>query len=346
MRPRILVWLSGLFLAAAYARALTFSFVIDDAQLIVGDGRIRFLQCLGTLFRSNFFAGSTASGEFYRPLANAWFMLNYALFGLRPAGWHLTSVLLHAAVAVALFFVVNRLFSNALAGAYAALLFAVMPIHAEVVLWLSCAGDELAALFLLLALLLLDRWVAGEATPSGWELWAAAACFSGALFSKELATLFPVIFALLLWQRSAGQTKRNRVTTLAVGIGPMLVADAIFLLARSRVLGRSHIKLGPIPVFLLTLPKMALFYAFKLLWPFQPEQFYDLARSTSASSTFGLWAILFLLLVAAALYVWWKVPRSRVPLGPAPPRARFSVTVCPAVQPRRWRRRSSTSPNG
>jgi tetratricopeptide (TPR) repeat protein len=315
--PRYYLAFSILLLICAYARSLTFSFIIDDNQLILGDLRIRKFSCLGILFHSNFFAGTTSSGEFYRPLANAWFMLNYALFGLHPWGWHLMSVLLHCAVTLALYVFVSRLFANRLAGACAAMLFAVMPIHAEPVLWLSSAGDELNALFLLLTLIAIDMWISAESpVRRALLLLIALLAFAACLTSKESSTLFPAIFALLLWERTRSLAPARRLSQTSIMLLPLILVDVAFFAVRSRVLGHSHIKLASLSEFFITFPRIAAFYLYKMLWPFYPAEFYNLARSSSvASAWFWIALVVVIAALAAMLYLWRSVPFTRVPLA-------------------------------
>jgi len=100
----------------------------------------------------------------YIPLTWLSLGLDYLLWGLHPAGYHLTSLLLHAATALAFYFVSLRLLRLALppaptpaalrwGAALAALLFAVHPLRVESVAWATERRDVLSGLFYVLALL-------------------------------------------------------------------------------------------------------------------------------------------------------------------------------------------------
>jgi len=89
----------------------------------------------------------------YLPLHLLSYMLDYALWGLKASGYHLSSVLLHGVNSILCLGVVRRM-SGSLAIAFvAALLFAVHPCHVEAVAWVSSRKEVLSTTFMLLSLL-------------------------------------------------------------------------------------------------------------------------------------------------------------------------------------------------
>jgi len=132
--------------------------------------------------------GNDPSHRFFRPVSFASYQLNWALAGDRPFGYHLTNVLLHAAVSLLLYFVLKKLLvavpRGETIGWVAALLFAVHPIHVEAVASIVGRSELLAAGLLLVAWYshLTDRPV------------LALTCFALALFAKESAVaLVPLV---------------------------------------------------------------------------------------------------------------------------------------------------------
>src|SRR3989442_5416672 len=84
----------------------------------------------------------------YAPLTWMTFGLDYLFWGLKPVGYHLTNLLLHAANAAVFYLVARRILGLALPGpaqrgnaglaasaAFAALLFAIHPLRGESVAW-------------------------------------------------------------------------------------------------------------------------------------------------------------------------------------------------------------------
>ena len=108
--PILLVAAVGL----AFAPALRNEFVLwDDDLNLTGNPWYRGFTAahLHWMF-------STLHGGHYQPLTWLTFALDYALWGLDPAGYHLTNVVLHAATSILLFLVLwqitGRLYTGSL----------------------------------------------------------------------------------------------------------------------------------------------------------------------------------------------------------------------------------------
>src|SRR2546428_2827230 len=144
----------------------------------------------------------------YIPLTWMTLGLDYLLWDMNPVGYHLTSLLLHAATAVVFFFVVRRILTRALpspsehgyalavsAGA-AALVFAIHPLRVESVAWVTERRDVLSGLFYLLAILMYLRACQRGARGRGWY-WLSVAVFICALLSKSMVVNLPVVLLIL-----------------------------------------------------------------------------------------------------------------------------------------------------
>jgi tetratricopeptide (TPR) repeat protein len=193
----VLLIIAATFLV--YWPALRNGFVWDDTALVLRDPLIRSWQLIPEGFRHFLFLDATAS-DFYRPLQRLTFTMDYALFGFgAPWGWHLTSICVHAAAAVALFFLARKLSGGSTWIAFlAALVWAVHPLQTSAVTYVAGRADPLAALFgftgLALALASLER--------SRWATVGAAACFLAALLSKESGVVALLVwFVILAWHR-------------------------------------------------------------------------------------------------------------------------------------------------
>ncbi len=183
--------LVGLLAAAVFLDTLRYDFVWDNAVLIVENHYIKYARHVPDFFRLDYFSlshGVIAQG-FYRPLLALSFFADYRLWGLQPAGYHLTNILFHAAASALVCLLAWRLTAPRAAGALAGVLFALHPVHMESVAFTSGRVDVVAAAFTLGAVLLFLRGSPPSAIGS-------AGCFAAALLMKEMALTLPAILVL------------------------------------------------------------------------------------------------------------------------------------------------------
>ncbi len=143
--------------AAAYAATLGYDLVWDDTLLIQQSWRLHHWHALPSLLSSHFWSEVGEVSHYYRPLITLTFFLDMQIWGLHPLGFHLTNVLAHAGVTLAVLAVARRILDGGLAAAICALVFSLHPLHTESVSFVSGRTDVIATLFFLLALLAYDR---------------------------------------------------------------------------------------------------------------------------------------------------------------------------------------------
>jgi hypothetical protein len=126
-----------------------------------------------------------------------WLGVNYQLFGFHPAGWHAATIALHLLMVWLVYRTVLLLVSEESTALIAALLFAIVPIHAEAVVWPSAIPQLLCGIFTLAAF-----YFFASRTASPRRNWTLALLFAGcALLSHESAIVFSgliVIYVFLL----------------------------------------------------------------------------------------------------------------------------------------------------
>ncbi len=138
------------------------------------------------------------------PLSLISHAIDLQLWGADPWGHHLTSMVFHAADTALVFILSMMLFSalpsvgsgrNAVIGAaFAALLFALHPIHVESVSWVAERRDVLCAFFMLLSVLFYLRY----AELGGRAMYVLAlAMFGAGLMSKPMAVTLPAVLLIL-----------------------------------------------------------------------------------------------------------------------------------------------------
>lgn len=124
-------------------------------------------------------------------------MLDCQWHGLSARGHHLTSVLLHAGVAMLLFLVLQQMTGDCWPSAFAAAVFAVHPLRVESVAWIAERKDVLSGLFFMLTLAAYVGYVRCQASP--WRLFRyllVVVLFALGLMAKPMLVTLP--FALLL----------------------------------------------------------------------------------------------------------------------------------------------------
>jgi hypothetical protein len=182
-----------------YLNALTNSFVWDDDILIVDNHLVRSWRHLPTIFTQSFFhmeSQGMSAGNYYRPFILFSFMVEHSLWGLRPAGYHLTNVLLHCSNVLLFFHFFTRIFQDKRAGLLAGLFYGTNPVHTTAVSFIGGRTDSFAAFFFLISLVLYQRFrrpVDGGRTRL---LAGALIFFCLSLLCKESAVILPLVVVL------------------------------------------------------------------------------------------------------------------------------------------------------
>ncbi len=217
---------AALLAALVYANALHNPFVYDDYHTVVANASLRTPGDLRGIVLH----------DVTRPLVNISYAWDRAVWGTRPVGFHVTSVLLHVLNVVLLFMVVRRLVPSPaapLAAFSASALLAVHPMMTEAVGYISGRSEVLCASLMLAGILSGLRWMRGGARR--WMA-ATAACWIAALTAKETAAMFPFALAALDWLavESPASDKRRRTVRLYL---PMAAVATLAGLGRLWLLG-------------------------------------------------------------------------------------------------------------
>lgn len=175
------------------------------------------------------FSGTPSDrGGYYRPVVAISYTIDHLLFGENPAGYHVTNILLHGANTLILFLLLSSLFPGKRTPFLAALLFALHPIHAEAVAWISGRTGLLAAFGILLALLLHVRSRNRPVFIAG-----SLAAFLFALGAKEEAAVLPMLILFIDLRRNRGEGGKAAWRSAI----PFFVILPLYLLLRYKALG-------------------------------------------------------------------------------------------------------------
>lgn len=134
-------------------------------------------------------------GVYYRPLTALTFYFDKVLWSLDPGFMHLENIALHAANVLLVFLIAGRIFADEGSRKFylpllGSLLFALHPINAEAVNWISGRYDLLAASFVLGSTLLIQKGV--EARNYAYFILSSLSLFLGCLAKETALFFFPV----------------------------------------------------------------------------------------------------------------------------------------------------------
>lgn len=168
-------------------------------------------------------------GGFYRPLVEASYGINYALFGAHPFGFRLTDLLLHAVATLLAARLAVRLTGGRGAGLAVGTLVALHPLPVRAVYWTSDRYVIVASIFTFLAVLSFVRWRAGGGRR--YLVLALLGQVAGVLCKESAAAIAPAIFVVdLFWGAGQGRERRaRRASRIILGVLPFVVIDAIYL---------------------------------------------------------------------------------------------------------------------
>ncbi len=317
--------------AAIYLRSLGNGFVFDDVELIVGNRYMAQWSFLWKSFAYDFFwirdPFALPQSLVYRPLTDVWFTVHRHLL-VGPAGWHATLVLVHLVSVWLVFKVGFRLAGDFWAAILAASLFALTPIHAEAVVWISAAALPLSTAFELAAFYIFIT----ATNPARRQSPAALLLYLPAVFSYDGAIIFPALigsYVLLLESPAqasiAGYIGWPRIREALLAAVPFALVGLLYLGVRRIVLG---FFLSPFSstafkpntqaltsgkLVLLTMPRVVADYAGLLVAPFYAGPSHRVLRVLSAASPEFYLPIVWLGLGVAALFLLLRGgPRTRL----------------------------------
>ncbi|NNN06889.1 MAG: tetratricopeptide repeat protein [Elusimicrobia bacterium] len=229
---------------AAYAEVLrAHGWPRDDRWLILEHPLLRAgLPGARELLTSGYvqpLMGASTPIQEWRPVLSLSFLLQRLTTGFAPFPLHAVNLALHIAVAVLVFECLRARFPVRAAAAGAAL-YAVLPVHAEVVAYLTSRSEELAALSALGAW----RLLGAPAKPGPRRIAAGALIYAAGGLSKESALLFPLFLMLADWtlEGKVPWSRERRRVHLA-----MAAAAALVLAGRVAVL--PALAAGGVPYF-------------------------------------------------------------------------------------------------
>src|SRR5437899_2732364 len=206
--------LRGLSLAifigtCVWAPMLRFYFVSEDFEHLAV-ARLPVLPTLSHLL----FQGQL--GAFLRPVGFATIFIDYHLWQQWPVGYHLTNLTIHLATIAGLYCFCTYVGTGTEIAFCAALIYAVMPIHAEPIAWMGARFDLLCACLTVWAAAF---YVKFRTTGGRGAHLASLACFFLAVLSKENGFVLPLLLIMAEWLLLPNRRLRAVLAMSASAVG-------------------------------------------------------------------------------------------------------------------------------
>ena len=177
---------------AVFGQTLNHEFInYDDNEYVYNNPAV----ARGVTFKGIVWAFTHVHSTNWHPLTWLSHMLDCQLYGLHPAGHHLTNVLLHTATVIALFLVLRQMTGALWRSAFVAAVFAIHPLRVESVAWVAERKDVLSGLFFMLTIGAYVRYA--RRPSSGARFGLVLLLFAMGLMCKPMLVTLPLVLLLL-----------------------------------------------------------------------------------------------------------------------------------------------------
>lgn len=319
-RKQVILICLMVFIVASftYLNTLKGDFVWDDEYLVVKNSQVKSFTHLGGIFKNYLGYGSGNINNFYRPLQELSYMVDYSVWGENPFGFHLTNIILHALASVLVFIFLFYLCADKLTSGLSALFYAVHPVHTEAVSYIAGRTDSLYLCFMLLSLILFIRYAQSFKRNKRKEhlFYLSLVLFIFSLLAKEIAMVTPALIFLYVFFFLRLPATKESYKRLKWKFLPFAGILAVYVLLRLTVLDFSNIapasifKAVPLGYRFLTFLRSLPVYIRIIIAPFDLHMERTMAISRSFLST---GAVLTLIGLAIALWlVWISYKRNRI----------------------------------
>jgi len=197
-----------------YKQVLNFDLVDwDDYGYIKTNPDIQHLGNINKFF-SLFYMGN------YHPLTILSWAIDYNWWQLNGHGYHLTNLMLHAFNIVLVFIFIKKLLNKNDISLFVSLLFAIHPMHAESIAWISERKDLLYSFFLLIALI---NYIDFSNSKKNMSYFLTILFFTFSLLSKSAAVIFPLLLLLIDYFKNTSFSLKNNLLKI-----PFFILSVVF----------------------------------------------------------------------------------------------------------------------
>lgn len=286
-------------------------YVIDDIDYI----NHAYLQDVSWINIKNIFYSleGIPPGNYYQPLAQILVAMDHSIWGLNPSGYHFTNLLIYIITLIFIYFTVINLFENKPVALLTTLLFAVHPIHVEVVFRISSRCHILSFMFCVMSFYFFLTSIKKESHKRLFFI-ISLVLFLFAILSHPVSSLLSVIIFLYVYFFSS-ELKEKKFFNKSFFVIPYFFIAAAFQLVLFLFSLKDQVKMLEgisRPAYyhyypFITPSLVFLNYCKLLLFPFNLSAFYKIdIKNSFLSPEFILSAFLLLLLAGAFFYSFLK----------------------------------------
>jgi Flp pilus assembly protein TadD len=248
----------------------------------------------------------------WHPLTWLSHMADCEIYGLNPAGHHITNVLIHIANSLLLFWVLRKMTDATWRSAFVAAAFALHPLHVESVAWVAERKDVLSGLFWMLTMAAYVRYAE---RPNIQRYLLVLLAFVMGLMSKPMVVTLPFVLLLLdywpLERLNWGRPPAGKTVPLGrllVEKVPLLLLSAILSVITFVVQqgGGAVIALGKIPLDYRIANMFVSYirYIGKTIWPSGLAVLYPHPHINPSGATAVVYALLFVLITVISIDIF------------------------------------------
>ncbi len=309
IKPHIIVML---FLSAVtfalYWQALRNNFLIywDDNGYVTKNIVVQRISWgnISTAFTS-FYVGN------YAPVQIISYMFDFLIWGMRPAGFIFTNILIHVVNGFLFYYLLTKLSWQRLTACAAALIFLVNPVQVESVVWISQRKNVLSMLFFLLSFIWYIMYSKKSGKWQGLLYLSSIIAFILSLLAKSASIILPFVlvsFDLFVVPRY----ERKDLKKLLINKIPFIVVAFLFglITIKSQSMNTgggltSYINGSPLDTMFTMLP-ILIQYLKLVIWPIDLSAVYAPVIKTGIDFEVALAALELSIIIAIGIFLYHR----------------------------------------
>jgi hypothetical protein len=304
----ITIWVFGI-----YGNTLNNSFIYDDINLVVENKAIRNFMNIPAVFTHHLTYFSNKPGKFFRPIQSLSFMWDYFLFGLHPYGYHVTNIILHAAVTLLFYYFAWGITRSGIVSLLAAILYLSHPVHTQAVTNISGRADPLCTIFLLL-MLIGQRyyWAAVQRVKKIIAYFFILGYFCLALLSKELAVIFPFLLMLNEYCSRSEKGYNGLLSRNLFFYIPFFLAELLWVIIKNTIVSTSMMVMdaSPLMIRLMLVPRLIYEYLRLSFFPIHLHMGYKVPLPKSILQEGYLGPAMLMVVLCGWIFYAWRMGKT------------------------------------